>query len=76
MYYNFARVHKTLGITPAMAASMADHAWAIEVIVSLGNSHFEAMSSFKIFFHLKLTHYQLLTLQMADAIMVLNCPAV
>jgi len=35
MYYNFARVHKTLGITPAMAAGIADHAWTIEEIVSL-----------------------------------------
>jgi hypothetical protein len=35
MYYNFARVHKTLGVTPAMAAGISDHVWAIEEILSL-----------------------------------------
>jgi hypothetical protein len=27
MHYNFGRVHKTLGKTPAMAAGVADHVW-------------------------------------------------
>src|SRR5439155_19630435 len=41
MYYNFCRPHKTLnlkrnlGITPAMAAGVTEHAWKIEEIVSL-----------------------------------------
>ena len=35
MYYNFARVHKTLGVTPAMAAGITDHAWTLEDIASL-----------------------------------------
>jgi IS1 family transposase len=35
MYYNFARVHKTLGVTPAMAAGISDHVWTIEEILSL-----------------------------------------
>lgn len=40
MYYNFARPHKTLSTstaprTPAMAAGVADHVWAVEEIVSL-----------------------------------------
>lgn len=35
MYYNFARVHKTLGETPAMAADIADHAWTLEEIIAL-----------------------------------------
>lgn len=35
MHYNFARVHKTLGVTPAMAAGIADHAWALEEIIGL-----------------------------------------
>jgi hypothetical protein len=34
-YYNFARVHQTLRVTPAMEAGLADHVWAIEEIVSL-----------------------------------------
>jgi len=35
MYYNFARVHQTLRVTPAMAAGVSDHVWEIEEIVSL-----------------------------------------
>lgn len=35
MYYNFARVHQTLRVTPAMEAGIADHVWTIEEIVSL-----------------------------------------
>lgn len=35
MFYNFARVHQTLRITPAMAAGVSDHVWNIEEIVGL-----------------------------------------
>lgn len=35
MYYNFARVHKTLGMTPAMATGLADHPWSVWEIVAL-----------------------------------------
>jgi IS1 family transposase len=28
-YYNFCRIHKTLRVTPAMEASIADHVWSI-----------------------------------------------
>lgn len=35
MYYNFARVHKTLGMTPAMAAGVAGHVWTLEEIINL-----------------------------------------
>jgi hypothetical protein len=35
MHYNFARVHQTLWITPAMAAGVSDHVWEIEEIVAL-----------------------------------------
>jgi hypothetical protein len=37
MYYNFARVHQTLRVTPAMEAGLADHVWSIEEIVALLN---------------------------------------
>jgi hypothetical protein len=37
MWYNFARVHKTLQVTPAMEAGIADHVWTIEEIVRLSN---------------------------------------
>ena len=33
--YNFARVHQTLRVTPAMQAGLASHVWSIEEIVSL-----------------------------------------
>ncbi|MBI4633422.1 MAG: DDE-type integrase/transposase/recombinase [Deltaproteobacteria bacterium] len=35
MYYNFARVHKTLRVTPAMEAGVVDHVWTLEEIVGL-----------------------------------------
>jgi IS1 family transposase len=35
MVYNFVRVHKTLGTTPAVAAGIADHVWTIDEIVAL-----------------------------------------
>ena len=35
LHYNFARIHKTLRITPAMAAGLSDHVWSIEEIVRL-----------------------------------------
>lgn len=34
-YYNFARVHHSLRVTPAMAAGVSDHVWDIEEIVGL-----------------------------------------
>ena len=35
MHYNFARVHQTLGKTPAIAAGVADHKWTLQEIVGL-----------------------------------------
>lgn len=35
VYHNFARVHQTLRVTPAMAAGLSDHMWSIAEIVSL-----------------------------------------
>lgn len=35
MYYNFARVHQTLRVTPAMAAGVSTHVWSLEEIVGL-----------------------------------------
>ena len=35
MFYNFVRVHKSLRVTPAMEAGIADHVWSIEEVVSL-----------------------------------------
>jgi IS1 family transposase len=35
MYYNFGRIHKTLRVTPAMQAGIADHIWSLEEIAAL-----------------------------------------
>ena len=35
MYYNFARVHKTLRVTPAMEAGISDHIWTIAEMCAL-----------------------------------------
>jgi len=40
MHYNFARVHKSLRITPAMAAGITDHVWSIEEIATLADAAF------------------------------------
>jgi IS1 family transposase len=37
MHYNFARIHQTLRVTPAMAAGIADHVWEVSEIVELLN---------------------------------------
>jgi hypothetical protein len=35
MYYNFARVHTTLRVTPAMESELSDHVWTIEELCGL-----------------------------------------
>jgi hypothetical protein len=35
MYYNFARIHKSLRLSPAMEAGIDDHLWPIEEIATL-----------------------------------------
>lgn len=35
MYYNFARIHRSLRVTPAMEAGVSNHVWEIEEIVRL-----------------------------------------
>jgi len=39
MYYNFARIHQTLRVTPAMESGVADHVWSVEEIASLLDEH-------------------------------------
>jgi len=34
-HYNFVRIHKSLRMTPAMAAGVTEHLWEIEDIVAL-----------------------------------------
>ena len=35
MFYNFCRIHKTLRVTPAMQAGVADHVWTLEDVAEL-----------------------------------------
>jgi hypothetical protein len=35
MHYNFARIHQTLRVTPAMEAGVSHHVWSLEDIVAL-----------------------------------------
>ena len=35
MYYNYCRVHKTLCVTPAMQAGLADHVWSMEELAAI-----------------------------------------
>jgi IS1 family transposase len=37
MHYNFARIHKTLRVTPAMEAGVSDHVWTLEEIAALAD---------------------------------------
>lgn len=37
LWYNFARIHKTLRVTPAMEAGISDHVWSMEEIARLSN---------------------------------------
>ena len=39
MHYNFARIHQTLRVTPAMEAGIADHVWSLEEIAALLDSN-------------------------------------
>ena len=39
MHYNFCQIHKTLRMTPAMAAGISDHLWELEDIVNLLNEN-------------------------------------
>ena len=37
MHYNFARIHQTLRITPAMAAGISNHVWSFQEIVAMAD---------------------------------------
>jgi hypothetical protein len=38
-YYNFARIHKTQGLRPAMAAGLSDHVWSPEETVMMADAY-------------------------------------
>lgn len=38
-WYNFCKVHRTLRVTPAMQAGIADHIWSIKELLSFESTH-------------------------------------
>lgn len=40
VYYNFAKIHKTLRIIPSMAAGLGDHVRSLEEIVQMADNYF------------------------------------
>lgn len=44
MHYNFARIHTTLRVAPAMAAGVSDKLWSVEDIVRMVEAHESGMS--------------------------------
>jgi hypothetical protein len=41
-HYNLCRVHRTLRMTPAMAAGLTDHIWSLEELTKEALSTFES----------------------------------
>jgi hypothetical protein len=39
MHYNFARIHQTLRVTPAMEGGISHHVWSIQEIVMITQIH-------------------------------------
>ena len=39
MFYNFARIHKSLRVTPAMETGVSDHVWSMEEIAALADRY-------------------------------------
>src|SRR5271165_6120825 len=39
LYYSFGRIHKSMRVTPAMQAGIADHVWSLEKIAKLTADH-------------------------------------
>ena len=39
VHYNYARIHKTLRITPSMAAGLSDHVWSLEEIINMADAY-------------------------------------
>ena len=44
LWYNFVRIHKTLPVTPVMAAGIADRLWSMEDVVALVDAQSEKIS--------------------------------
>ena len=47
VWYNFVRIHKTLRVTPAMAAGITDQLWSMEDVVTLIDEAAERATALK-----------------------------
>jgi hypothetical protein len=45
MNYNFCRIHKTLRVSPAMAAGVSQTLWTLEDVVNMMDSYFAEKSN-------------------------------
>ena len=41
MHYNFVRIHKSLKVTPAMAAGVTETLWSLEDVVKMVDAYWE-----------------------------------
>ena len=39
MFYNFCKIHKTLRVTPAMEAGVADRVWDLEEVIMMADTN-------------------------------------
>jgi hypothetical protein len=59
-FYNFCRVHKSLRVTPAMAAGIADHIWSVRELLEAAVNYMTAWSNIK-----AMPNHQRITLRMS-----------
>ena len=45
MHYNFIRIHKSLRVTPAMAAGVSEVVWSMEDVVNMVDAHIALYSN-------------------------------
>ena len=46
-YYNFCRIHRTIRVTPAMEAGIADHVWTLTELLDRGAGDVQKSSKTK-----------------------------
>lgn len=42
MHYNFVRIHKSLKVTPAMAAGVSETLWSFEDVVKMSDDYWKS----------------------------------
>lgn len=39
MFYNFCKIHASLGVTPAMEAGIAEHVWTMKEVAMMADTN-------------------------------------